>query len=516
MKKILVLLIVIALCLVAFTSCLFDKREKNTFFSEEALASNSLLGMPEPNLENSYLVKDGTLYLNLTDEEYAAYVEELAGFLVERDDIYTPAYAYDWGCEVIFYITFYEYAPLEYLKDFDDAGYVFIFDTEGEVDPNSYYYSYERIGIERLSQPERLKYTTFTYNTVLYLNYSTGLSGAKFVPCDSDRHYPENIGEYIIAGTEEYCNAYVCKYCGEISTDLDLEYAMQENITYSSNANYLKLSPSVALNGSLCEIQAYKLEDVEIKLYANGVELPASAEYEDYLEYKFVMPEDDVEIDVEVLATDPERPVISSISEAFGWLENLDAENVASLTVLSKYNDAKDGDLITHERTVNKEVIATEIQRYNTSSLILTDCAGAGYISNCVLTTAIFEHKDGTKYEFTVNGNVLSALGRDYVMEKVPSIGIYTHTEESFSFVSEKMGTIYDNYTDEVICEADISELEFVEYHGGIDDKVPQYRIETDFGTIYIHENDIFTLDKDGTTTAYKLTKGSLLDLIER
>lgn len=516
MKKLIILFTALIICLTTFTSCLFDEREQNAFFSDEVLASNKLEGMPQPNLESSYLVEGGTLYLNLTDEEYAAYVEKLANYLVQRDDIYTPAYAYDWGCEVIFYITFYEYAPLEYLTDFDDAGYVFIFDTEGEVDPNSYYFSYERIGIERLSQPERLKYTTFTYNTVLYLNYSTGLSGAKFVPCDRDRHYPEHVGEYIIAGTEEYCNAYVCKYCGEISTDLDLEYAMPENITYSSNANYLKLSPSVALNGSLCEIQAYKLEDVEIKLYANGVELPASAEYDDYLEYKFVMPEDDVEIDVEVLTTDPERPVINSLTDACEWLVDLDAEQVAKMTITVGNIDAQSGELVTHYTTREKSVIATQLSICRGAELVLASLPNIPESGTRSYTTVKIELTNGTVHEFLVKSNIFTAFGRNYVIGKLPNLSSYTTTEASFSFACDGNGEIYDNYTDEKLGEADISKLEFVEYHGGIDDVVPQYRIETDFGTIYIHENDIFTLKMGGEVIAYKLTKGSLFDLINK
>lgn len=516
MRKTLLLCIVLVICLAMFTSCLFDEREKDTFFSDEVLASNKLEGMPEPNLENSYLVEGDTLYLNLTDEEYAAYVEELAKFLVAKEDIYTPGYAYDWGCEVIFYITFYEYAPLEYLTEFSDTEHIFIFSTDGEVDPDSYYYSYERIGIERLSQAERLKYTTFTYNTVLYLNYSTGISGAKFVPCDDDRHYSEHVGEYVIAGSEEYCNAYVCKYCGEISTDLDLEYAMQENITYSSNANYLKLSPSVALNGSLCEIQAYKLEDVEIKLYANGVELPASAEYDDYLEYKFVMPEDDVEIDVEVLTTDPERPVINSLTDACEWLVDLDAEQVAKMTIVVGNIDAQSGELVAHYTTSEKSVIATQLSICRGAELVLASLPNIPESGTRSYTTVKIELTSGTVHEFLVKSNIFTASGRNYVISKLPNLSSYTTTEESFSFVCDGKGEIYDNYTDEKLGEADISKLEFVEYHGGIDDVVPEYRIETDFGTIYIHENDIFTLKMGGEVTAYKLTKGSLLDLIER
>ena len=86
MRKTLLFCIVLVICLTMFTSCLFDKREKDTFFSDEVLASNKLEGMPQPVLENSYLVEGDTLYLNLTDEEYAAYVEKLAKFLVAKED----------------------------------------------------------------------------------------------------------------------------------------------------------------------------------------------------------------------------------------------------------------------------------------------------------------------------------------------------------------------------------------------------------------------------------------------
>lgn len=514
MRKTLLLCIVLVICLAMFTSCLFDKREQDTFFSDEVLASNKLEGMPQPNLESSYLVEGDTLYLNLTDEEYAAYVEELAKFLVAKEDIYTPGYAYDWGCEVIFYITFYEYAPLEYLTDFDDASYIFIFDTEGEVDPNSYYYSYERIGIERLSQAERLKYTTFTYNTVISLNFSTSISGAKFAPCDDDMHYPEHVGEYVIAGTNEYCKVQKCKYCDKIFTGIPEIDQIYREITYLNNSMYLKSKPEIHYTGKLCEIQAHRILGVGVKVYANGIELPVTAEYDDYFEYKFVMPDFDIEIDVEVIAEE-ESPVINSLTDACEWLVDLDAEQVAKMTIVVGNIDAQSGELVAHYTTSEKSVIATQLSICRGAELVLASLPNIPESGTKSYTTVKIELTSGTVHEFLVKSNIFTASGRNYVISKLPNLSSYTTTEESFSFVCDGKGEIYDNYTDEKLGEADISKLEFVEYHGGIDDAVPEYRIETDFGTIYIHENDIFTLKMGGEVIAYKLTKGSFWDLIK-
>ncbi len=516
MRKILFLCIVLVICLTMFTSCLFDKREKDTFFSDEVLASNKLEGMPQPNLESSYLVEGDTLYLNLTDEEYAAYVEELAKFLVAKEDIYTPAYAYGFGNEVIFFLTFYEYAPLEYLTEYDDTEHIFIFSTDGEVAPEYRYSEYELIGIDRLSQPERLKYTMFTYNTVICLNYSTGISGARFVPCDYDRHYPENIGEYIIAGTNVYCGLQKCKYCEYTATELYREDSRFNDISYLNNSAYLKVKPSSSRDGMLCEIQAYKIEGVDIKLYANGIELPMTAEYDDYLEYKFVMPDFNIEIDVQVTSKDGANPIITKFTEAYEWLVELDAESVASLTVISEPFGAENGTIKTHHTTTNVNVISYEINRYRRAELVLTDVPTPVDAKKGTMTTAVIELYDGTKYEFAVDGNIFTYNGREYLTTEVPYIGTFTTTVHTFSFVASEKGTVYDNYTDEAIGTADISTLEFVKYLGGLDEAVPQYRIETDFGTIYIHANDIFTLEKDGVTSTYKLTKGSLLDLISK
>lgn len=514
MRKTLLLCIVLVICLAMFTSCLFDKREKDTFFSDEVLASNKLEGMPQPVLENSYLVEGDTLYLNLTDEEYAAYVEKLANYLVQRDDIYTPAYAYDWGCEVIFFLTFYEYAPLEYLTEYDDTEHIFIFSTDGEVAPEDRYWEYELIGIERLSQAERLKYTMFTYNTVISLNFSTSMSGAKFVPCDYDRHYPEMIEEYPIAGTEEYCKVQKCKYCNHTTSELSEKPSRYNKISYLNNSNYLKIKPESHLSNQVCEIQAYKIEGVDLKLYANGIELPVRAEYDDYLEYKFVMPDFNIEIDVQVTSKDGANPILTKLTEVYEWLVDLDAESVASLTVISEPSGAENGALKTHHTTTNVNVISYEINTCRLAELVLTDVPALVDAKKGTMTTAVFELYDGRKYKFTVDGNIFTYNGREYLTTEVPYIGTFTTTVETFSFVASEKGTVYDNYTDEAIGTADISTLEFVKYHGGIDDAVPEYRIETDFGTIYIHENDIFTLDKDGVTSTYKLTKGSLLDFI--
>ncbi len=516
MRKILLLCIVLVICLTMFTSCLFDKREKDTFFSDEVLASNKLEGMPQPVLENSYLVEGDTLYLNLTDEEYAAYVEELAKFLVAKEDIYTPAYAYGFGNEVIFFLTFYEYAPLEYLTEYDDTTHIFIFSTDGEVAHGEDYFSYELIGIKKLSESKRLKYTMFTYNTVIELNPSTGVTSQKFVPCDYDRHYPENIGEYIIAGTNVYCGLQKCKYCNYTTSDLAGKPSRFNDISYLNNSNYLKVKPESHASNQVCEIQAYKIEGVDIKLYANGIELPMTAEYDDYLEYKFVMPDFNIEIDVQVTSKDGENPIITKFTEAYEWLVDLDAESVASLTVISEPSGAENGAIKTHHTTTNVNVISYEINRYRRAELVLTDVPTPVDAKRGTITTAIIELYDGTKYEFAVDGNIFTYNGREYLTTEVPYIGTFTTTVHTFSFVASEKGTVYDNYTDEKLGEADISKLEFVEYLGDLDDAVPKYRIETDFGTIYIHENDIFTLEKDGVTSCYKLTKGSLFDLISK
>ncbi len=515
MRKILLLCIVLVICLTMFTSCLFDKREKDTFFSDEVLASNKLEGMPQPVLENSYLVEGETLYLNLTDEEYAAYVEELAKFLVAKEDIYTPGYARGFGVEAIFVIAFYVYSPIEDIVEFTDSSYIFRFSKTTEItETNTYYTDGSSIGITKLDKSERLKYTTFTYNTVIMLNPST-IYGHKFDPCRYEHHW-EKTGELIVAGTNEYCNTQKCEYCDEVSTDLPFEYPMPENITYNKNTAYLKLTPSNASNGSICEIQAYKLEDVEIKLYANGVELPVTAEYEDYLEYKFAMPGDDLQIDVEIITTDPERPVINSLIDAYEWLAELDAESVSKMTLVTEAIDVESGDLISHYTTSEKNVIATQLSICRGAELVLASVPTIPESGTRNYTMVLIELLDGSVYEFSVKSNIFTAFGRNYVISKIPNISSYTTTEESFSFVSEGFATVYNNYTDEKICEADISKLEFVEYLGDLDDAVPRYRIETDFGTIYIHENDIFTLEKVGVTSTYKLTKGSLFDLISK
>ena len=79
MKKT-VSLFLIAITLIFSSSCSLIRRDKwedrmtaNAFFDAEKLELLHLSDIPMPNLENSYL-DESTLYLNLSREEYDAYV----------------------------------------------------------------------------------------------------------------------------------------------------------------------------------------------------------------------------------------------------------------------------------------------------------------------------------------------------------------------------------------------------------------------------------------------------------
>ena len=185
MKKIVALILMLAMCLVFMTSCdvfagVFlvwaGTREpnmagKNEFFATEYLVECTLSDMPVPNVDGSYRTKT-TLYLNMSDDEFDAYSRAVFEYLLAKEDAYFKGYEVDSGLAGgIFFAPEDRYAPLLEDYNLEKDAHRFIFSTteflnEGD-EYNIHYWNYVVIRIVRSSGT--LEKENFSYNTTIQI-----------------------------------------------------------------------------------------------------------------------------------------------------------------------------------------------------------------------------------------------------------------------------------------------------------------------------------------------------------
>ena len=186
MKKIVAILLLIAMCLTFMTSCdilagaflIWAGTQQSTttvaqneFFAAEYLAECKLEDMPVPNVEGSFRTET-KLYLNMTDDEFDAYSRLVFEYLWAKEDAYYKGYEVDSGLAGgIFFAPEDRYAPLIEDYDLESDAHRFIFSTteflnEGD-EYNIHYWNYVVIRITRVDG--KLEKEEFTYNTTIQI-----------------------------------------------------------------------------------------------------------------------------------------------------------------------------------------------------------------------------------------------------------------------------------------------------------------------------------------------------------
>ena len=193
MKKIVALILMLAMCLTMLTSCMYlealgiaglvalwAKSEKtivarDVFFEEELLVECRLTDMPQPKLEGSALTNN-TLYLNMTDEEFVSYSQAVLDYLLAKEDAYFKGYQFEQGfAGGIFYIPEYRYAPLTEEYEIKDANRFAFSLTEllNEGDEYNYHY-WNDVIIDVVRSEGTLDGEEYSYNTAITIKLNAG------------------------------------------------------------------------------------------------------------------------------------------------------------------------------------------------------------------------------------------------------------------------------------------------------------------------------------------------------
>ena len=306
MKKLMVMLVLLSMAPTIF-GCTPDY-PADTFFGAEMLTEYNLSDLPVPKLENSRLSGD-SLYLNLTDEEYEAYVAELLAYLQGREDVHNLCYRHS---STLMFGAF----PLDYCvpipEDYDltSNSHHFVFSYTADL--------HERkmdapIRITIIRDSRELFRTDFTYNTEITLKPNSSIP-AEVDPCAAEHTYDE--GEvYPVPGLDRSVTIYHCIHCGsETQSDYPVDSRKSYTVTVSeglnyiwgNNRNYFPWGIDSMYAGLELEIICLIPEEGTLQVLVNGENIPVLRTTEDKVTFGFIMPEADVDIQLRLIAGNDE------------------------------------------------------------------------------------------------------------------------------------------------------------------------------------------------------------------
>lgn len=309
MKKLLVCLLVLGLCLVGFKDCFSpdpweEDKTRDTFFGEAYLAERGIADFPVPKIENSYFDDEkAVLYLNLTREEYDAYVRTVVDYLRQKEEFKTKGYHCSNGVFGLLLIplTIYQLAPLddEYIPYEKDA-VLFGFSTE-ETEKGVKQADIKKPRFVSLEwKPTTPKNSAFSYTVEMkFPDYPH----AEYLICYNGHQYDKEI-VYPVAGKGLFVSLRTCTNCG---------YKLWSNYYGNGDINartvavregqeFLVTEPyRTEYTGDVVEIQTIIPESGDFKVTANGTEIPKVKVDDGSWTYAFIMPYENVDVIIEAV-----------------------------------------------------------------------------------------------------------------------------------------------------------------------------------------------------------------------
>ena len=295
-----VLLSLTFLCL-ALSSCFFfnskpweEGKLTNTFFSTEYLAERGVVDFPAPKLESSYFdPAKNILYLNLTREEFDAYTNAVADYLLGNENLAVKGYHCGndiWGLLII-PIRIYQLAPLdvENISYLSENERLFGFSTEKPNDLYKGEAEVKSVKFVSLVWEPTIKESGVSYTAVM--EFPSLSLRAEYLPCYHSHDFTSLT--YPVPGTVFTTTIYTCQRCGE-ETREGYNYGSEEiqfSLTVTDGKEFIVSKiPEKAWRGSLIEITAKAPKDAELKVIINGTEIPKIRDFEDEQIYAFIMP----------------------------------------------------------------------------------------------------------------------------------------------------------------------------------------------------------------------------------
>lgn len=272
---------------------------RESFFSQDYLENYHLTDIPVPKLENSRLIapsfhsSEWHYFGNLTREEFDAYVLSVMEYLKSREDIFYPSYCEN-GLENS-YTTFGE--TYDIAKD----QHCFAFSMNEELDGSDLI---DPIILEISWEENPWGVMDFSSNTAIriYNNYYR----AAYKPCAVDHCYDEGI-TYPVPGMNWSITFSSCIYCDATTQSGSLDSTKEFAITVEKGRDSIlsygwddttTSEVNSLFAGLALEITVRREEGKQMTLLVNGESIPVLREDENTQTFGFIMPENDVTIEI--------------------------------------------------------------------------------------------------------------------------------------------------------------------------------------------------------------------------
>ena len=312
MKKVLLILLLM-ICSLGTISCdnnVPSYLKYDTFFTDENLVECHLNNLPQPKLENSVLYNNNgkLLYLNLTQEEFFNYLNEVSNFILGKENVYYKSLEYESELSVgplLLPIEVKVFIPLIDNKDFSQKGECFAFSLSDKLSNGWINNSMKEIYKVNIKWFEgELKDINFKYTCYIEIGK---VDFAKFETCAKEHKFNENFLSYPVPNTNIIIDIYSCDYCGYekqseyYGGDSTTTYSKiitkgSEYVEYECYQQYL-VNPT-CFPGLTEHIKIPKSTEFDFEVRANGFSIPVVYEENNILVYGFIFPMCDVEIEI--------------------------------------------------------------------------------------------------------------------------------------------------------------------------------------------------------------------------
>lgn len=310
--------LLVALLCATLSSCafLFRFRDRNpwidgkipeTFFDVEYLAEQGVADFPIPKLEGAYLDPEKKiLYLNLSREEFDAYANTVAAYLLQKEELAVKGFHCGNNDQFLMFLPMkrYQFASLdtETIPYISETERLFVFSAVPLGEPSS-------DGATEIKKPAHvlLKWDDATAKNVdeaytVEMSFPDLLGKSEFLSCYHGHDFEEMT--YPVPGTVFTTTIRTCTRCGEEERE-GYGYGSEPNKfswTVVEGTEHLVSGVRASTwRGWLVEIAVKAPAEGDIRFVAAGTEIPKVREFGGEWIYAFIMPYGNIEIEIEAV-----------------------------------------------------------------------------------------------------------------------------------------------------------------------------------------------------------------------
>ena len=335
---------------------------------------------------------------------------------------------------------------------------------------------------------------------------------AKVQNNNCERGHSWDVGELtqVPGGGEDML--YTCLVCRETTSER-VSNAEVYSLTITGAVEYVieDITGEYAEN-SLIMLSTQTLIDADIEVYVNGkkAEKDKTSNHKGTELFMFTMPSEDAVVEIKVVTSKYFSVTLYDLSD-YQWVNELNKKDIIKVKYESSAVGIAPGNLVNIVYSTDPEDISKLYDAIILGQYIETD-----------MEYAVIDGGGYRKYEFITNDKTYSIyLSNGFVKSHqnhptcdVTELKYYKFLGEYYTFTNPSLECnsflvyintykAYNVEEDTLIGEYEgLTEFEFVPYEGPLVEWLTPYYIETQFGRIYIHEENIIYL-KDGNTFTY-------------